>query len=431
MTTRITEKETDIEIRSDDIQEIMSHIPNWMIRYGISLIFILFAIAGLITWFIKYPDIISGRSQITTESSNTRIVAKSSGEIVFLLPEGVEVKKGEKVAAIKSTLSSSSRETLVKTLDTVEAVLNDNQLNISFNDNHQTFGTLQNEYLEFKKTVLDYQFFLSTNSVEFEISTITNQIKNHRSLKSVTSQQIKDYLVILDQANNRYNSALVLYENNAIAKTYLYDTKERFTSVKTKISDLKKASIQTSITIIELEKQLHELQQKFSFKKNEFLRIIQVQIASLRNRINEWKSMYELRASHSGKLAYLQDLSINQYIENGTELIAIIPKNEDFIGRLTVSSIGYGKVKRGQRIKVTLDNYPAHEFGQLEGKVTNISLISRSNNYRVEFKLINGMKSTHGVFFEYLPEMSGKADIVTEDLRLVERFFNNFKVLFE
>ena len=46
------------QIRSDEVQEIISAVPNWMIRWGITLIFGLIVMLIALSWFIKYPDII-------------------------------------------------------------------------------------------------------------------------------------------------------------------------------------------------------------------------------------------------------------------------------------------------------------------------------------------------------------------------------------
>jgi hypothetical protein len=50
--------EDEINIRSDDVQEIISHIPHWLVRSGISLIFGIFAAVLIMSWFIQYPDTI-------------------------------------------------------------------------------------------------------------------------------------------------------------------------------------------------------------------------------------------------------------------------------------------------------------------------------------------------------------------------------------
>ena len=54
------------QIRSDEVQEIISAVPSWMIRWGITLIFGLILMLVSLSWFIKYPDIIFGNAILTT-----------------------------------------------------------------------------------------------------------------------------------------------------------------------------------------------------------------------------------------------------------------------------------------------------------------------------------------------------------------------------
>lgn len=56
----------NIEIRSEEVQEILTKVPNWMIRYGNTLILILIFMLLFISWFIKYPDVISSEVMVTT-----------------------------------------------------------------------------------------------------------------------------------------------------------------------------------------------------------------------------------------------------------------------------------------------------------------------------------------------------------------------------
>ena len=41
----------DIEIRSEEVQEILSFVPNWMIRWGNSLFLLLIIMLLFISWF--------------------------------------------------------------------------------------------------------------------------------------------------------------------------------------------------------------------------------------------------------------------------------------------------------------------------------------------------------------------------------------------
>jgi len=57
------------EIRSPELQEVMSEIPGSFLRWGLLLFFaIILAILG-VTWFINYPDVVTAPLTITTYNS--------------------------------------------------------------------------------------------------------------------------------------------------------------------------------------------------------------------------------------------------------------------------------------------------------------------------------------------------------------------------
>ena len=75
-------------------------------------------------------------------------------------------------------------------------------------------------------------------------------------------------------------------------------------------------------------------------------------------------------------------------------------------------------------MQIKLLNYPSDEFGELNGKVKSISLTpDEEGNYLINVELPQNLKTTYGKTIAFRQEMKGTADIVTEDLRLIERFF--------
>jgi hypothetical protein len=77
-----------------------------------------------------------------------------------------------------------------------------------------------------------------------------------------------------------------------------------------------------------------------------------------------------------------------------------------------------------------LDNYRFQEYGILEGKVQNISLVpDEKGNYYVDIILPKGLKTSYNKQLPFDKELKGKAEIVTEDLRLIERFFYQIRKL--
>jgi len=48
----------NIELRSENVQDILTQPPHWMIRWGNSVIFVILLIVLVMSWFIKYPEFI-------------------------------------------------------------------------------------------------------------------------------------------------------------------------------------------------------------------------------------------------------------------------------------------------------------------------------------------------------------------------------------
>ena len=57
----------NLNLRSEEVQEILGRPPRWLVRVGISIIFIV--VIGLFvgSYFLKYPDILSASITVTTE----------------------------------------------------------------------------------------------------------------------------------------------------------------------------------------------------------------------------------------------------------------------------------------------------------------------------------------------------------------------------
>ncbi len=78
----------------------------------------------------------------------------------------------------------------------------------------------------------------------------------------------------------------------------------------------------------------------------------------------------------------------------------------------------------GQQVNIRLENYPDTEFGTLGGVVNSISLVPDTEGfYLVNVSLDETLKTSYNKEIAFKQEMKGVAAIITEDLRLIERFF--------
>jgi multidrug resistance efflux pump len=135
-------------------------------------------------------------------------------------------------------------------------------------------------------------------------------------------------------------------------------------------------------------------------------------------------------APFDGKLTYLGNIKPNQFISAGREIFTVVPESQEYIALMKIPKLGYGKVRKNQTVRIKLDNFPFFEFGLLEGKVKEVSLIPNEDMYLVKVKLTNGLQSSYNKKLTFTPEMSGTAEIITEELRLIDRIFNRIRDIF-
>ena len=427
------EENKEIELRSDEVQEILTQVPNWMIRWGITLIFVLLGLFLFLSWMIKYPDIISGTATLTTVSPPIRLVNKSSGQVEkIFVSNKANVKENQAIATISSTLTLEAKQFLSVEIKLIQSHLTQHNLEtLKLKDTQLIFGPLQEAHNTLQKAIKDYSHLILQDNFSFNIKNTQAQLKNQKALKRLLEKQQLGAKKLLDNAQNKFKSDQTLFEKGVISQSEYFEREKAYQMVLNEVNSIGRSIINTSIAITDLEKQINTLQFDFDEKKRTLLLEIDRSLTTIQNALNTWEESYVLHSPIAGKLSYLQPLVENEFVEQGKTLFAIVPKNETFIAQLQVPKKGIGKVEVGQKVMLSIDNYPANEYGELSGKVSSIALIANEENYLVKVALTKGLATTYNKIITYTPEMSGSAKIITKDLRITDRIFNQFRKIFD
>ena len=92
-----------------------------------------------------------------------------------------------------------------------------------------------------------------------------------------------------------------------------------------------------------------------------------------------------------------------------------------------------GKVKKGQKVIIKLENYPSEEWGSLEGSIESISEVPKQgeeNQYTVYIG-VSSLSTSYGKQVEFKQEMQGTAEIILEELSILQRIFYQVRKAFE
>lgn len=75
----------NLELRSEEVQEILTKVPHWMIRWGNILFLFLIIVLLTLSWFIKYPDIITSNTIVTTKIRHKKTTQELQVKLIQFL----------------------------------------------------------------------------------------------------------------------------------------------------------------------------------------------------------------------------------------------------------------------------------------------------------------------------------------------------------
>lgn len=99
------------------------------------------------------------------------------------------------------------------------------------------------------------------------------------------------------------------------------------------------------------------------------------------------------------------------------------------IGKINLPVKYFGKVAVGQKVNIKLEDFPSNEYGFIKARIKNISTTPKNGIYLVEVQLPQDLMTNFNIPIKFNQEMVGSAEIITENLRLIQRFIKPVKSL--
>ncbi|WP_299527106.1 HlyD family efflux transporter periplasmic adaptor subunit [uncultured Lutibacter sp.] len=423
----------NIQIRSEEVQEILSYVPNWMIRWGMTLVFIIILMLLFISWFVKYPDVITAEVVVTTKIPPEKIYAKSTGRIEsILINNNSQITKNTIIGVIENSGNYKDILLLKSILDTIYV----DKLNFRFpidelpflilGDIAMDFALFETSYSEYvlNKKLQPYSSEFSANNLS--LAEIRNRLVILKSQKELNEKELEFNKKDLDRNKILFDKGIIAAQDYERKQLEYIQAKRTLKNMSASISQLNEA-IGTSKNTVK-SSEIRKTQDDTRLLK----KVIQ-SFYQLKKSVKDWVLRFALKSSIAGKVSYLSFWNENQTVNIGDLVFTIIPSiSLGYIGKIKAPIQNAGKIKIGQKVNIRLAQYPDTEFGMLNGTVENISLFpDKLGNYLVDVSLDEELITSYNKKIEFQQEMSGKAEIITEDLRLIERFFYQLKNVFK
>jgi hypothetical protein len=425
----MADNNTTFELRSEEVQDILTRVPHWMIRWGTVLIFGIIIMLFFVSWFVKYPDVIATEVVITTNIPPEKLVAKTSGRIeAILIIDKIRVTANTPLAIIENPANYKDVFLLKHILeDYSEGNKFDFEKlkNVQLGDIESAFALFHSAYNANELNKNLHPFQIENNAQNSENVQIRERLNLLQQQKTINESELQ-----LQKGNvNRYE---ILFSKGVISaqdfenkKLGYLQAEKGYKNLLSNISQLKSSLIDNSRTSKGIK--INGTKEQVNLESSKMQSFYQ-----LKKVIKDWELAYVLKSSVAGKVSFLQIWTENQTITVGDNVFSVIPTfAKGYIGKLKAPALNSGKIKIGQVVNIKLSNFPDREFGMLKGKIKNISLTPDSDgNLLIDVALSQKLETSYHKTILFQQEMKGSAEIVTEDLRLIERLLYQFRDVF-
>ena len=418
------------EVRSDEVQEILSYVPHWMVRWGLSTIFAVVVLLLVLSWVIRYPDVIKGDFTLTAENPPVRLAANSPGKLTRLyFQDGESVPAGALIAEVESPVEAAGLAYLRAYLEAARRLPQRPATLLPVATEPWVYGSLQGPFNSLQKACHSFQQW-SLDAFEVEVgANLREKIGQYEQLLIIQTRQEALAQAELANAEAKYETSQLLYADSIISRAEYYREESQFRAKALELENLRKTGTLDRITLTDLRKQLLEWEQAREEKARTYTEEIRLALAEVENGLRNWRQGYQVIAPAAGRLEMLGEVVEGQYVQPGQELFALMPAHGTYTGLVKAPAQGYGKIAPGQRVRIRLDNFPYHQYGLVEGEVARIAALPEEKFYRVEVDLPAGLRTQYGHELPFSPHMTGSAEVITEDLRVIDRFFYQFRKL--
>lgn len=420
---------------SDEVKEILGRAPNWVIRFGITAVFVIVLLLIFGSAVIRYNDIIPAQITITSKNPPVYLKANTSGRLTNIFVEaGQQVQKDQVLAEIENTAKIEDVLYLSDELKDFQASISNID---SLSENYPPYldlGPIQLAYGEFLTQYQDYILFSTLMPNQKESAMISNQLREQQNFLEKQQRQLNIFKEDLELSKNSYDRSKGLYQKGVISKAEFENASREYLTDKQKYEGFLTSMSNTQIAIANFNNLLTKSNIQGTEFENNYRQQLDKTYQVLNNEVQLWEQRFLLKSPIKGKVTIFDVWNQYQNVNEGETLFTIVPNDlEEIIGRVTLPIRNSGKVKVGQQVIIKLANYPFEEWGSLDGEIENISEVPKQGNeafYTLYIKL-GGLTTSYGKQIDFKQEMQGTAEIVVEELTILQRIFYQIRKVFD
>ncbi|MEZ4988135.1 MAG: HlyD family efflux transporter periplasmic adaptor subunit [Saprospiraceae bacterium] len=417
----------DIDIRSEEIQEILGTPPPWIVRWGLLFVLVFFVMMVWLLYVWPYPETETTIVRIKREEPEVELAVLQSGRIDKILVQSEDtIKAGQAILTLQASGNYEDVFYLENLLASLEKMGDSALVNMVL-PNDLVLGELQEEMYTFTgrqteaRNILEGRLSqMSIDEIKQAIKLEETQINSDRRRKQQLEAELQSYIEIYIREDNLYRSGRGDFSELRRAETNKNQW-ERFvqdaeTTIKTRLANIRflRNQLENSATVTQETKKeaINRLREAFE---------------SLKTSVEQWQQHYTLLSPIPG-VAVLDDVKEKEYVNKDQRLAIVIPSSvSNLIGKASLDLDKSGQVKEEQKVLVDFYNFPAQQYGAVEGVIdVKHKIVTKDDKVLLDIRFPEGLTTNKGRQLAVGQNMAGKMTIIIEEKRMIEWLFTRF-----
>lgn len=424
---------------SPRVSALLGKPPSWLVRWGTVVIFTVIALLLIGAAIVRYPEVI--RAPITLVGSHPpqKLLAQQGGRFdQFFKPDGEIIESGTLIAS----LETEAKVQHIKQLDSLLKAVEQKVYAVDSSLAPRVWpllklGALQVNYERLQITYQDYQIFLAQKNYALQLSAYRDKQLNLNFLYQRSWQQRMTMQEQYNLAQSRYRTDSGLTAKGVYAQQELVQRKENLLQLEFALHGARANLAQLNMQKADLKSLINDVRLKAEQEKAAKALAVKNSLEAAKQALQTWYLNYSFKAKIAGKLNYETIWAAGQNVAAGQVVFTIVPQEANTLkGILLVPAARRARVEENQKVQIKLDAYPYEAFGFLPAQISKINsttLADAEGNpvYVAEVQLNGTLQTTFGQDLQALSELTGVAEIITQELSLLERIFYSLRKLLD
>jgi multidrug efflux pump subunit AcrA (membrane-fusion protein) len=414
----------------NEVEQIISSKPPFFVRWGTVFFFLFLVLIAAVAWFIQYPDLITASAKLNSIHAPKEVVTRTNGKLQLLTVKNGEIVKAGAVLGFMESIAKPDAIFQVKSqTDSIAALISNNSVNkiVDYfpNYNHQLFlnelGEMQQPFQVFMQSFISFRDYISNGFYLRKRAMLQTDMVNIQRLHNILYEQKRLLLADVKISNETFEANESLVKEKVISPLDYRNEKSKLIARQLSLPQVNSSIVSNEAQQNEKHKEIAELENQILIQKSNFIQALQ----TFSSKIKEWEYKYVLRAPVSGAVSFAGFIQENQEITTGQLLLYVEPENTNYFAEIFIPQYNFGKVKIGQDVLLKFNAYPHEQFGTVTGKIQFVSNVSTDSGFLAKIQLPHGLLTNYKKELSYRNGLVAKAEIVTENLRLLQRFYYN------